>query len=103
MMTALFIRISRRFDCAENDLTTSATDEKEVRSSFRNVICAEGTAFLIFTMAARHICAGLCFASCRTVSAPRPVFAGIVLVRREWTRLLKAHLNTPKYQDHFAC
>ena len=110
-MPALFIRISRRFDCAENDFAASAMDEKDVRSSFKNVIWAAGTAFLISTMvfsafdgvrAARYICAGLCFASCRTVSAPRPVFPGTVLARREWTRLSKAHLRTPSYQDHFA-
>jgi len=44
---ALFTRTSRRWDCEVNWRAASAMEVKEVRSRFRILISAEGTAALI--------------------------------------------------------
>lgn len=74
--------MSRRSDLEVNVLAAFSIEEKSVRSRGRKVMFALGTADLMSWIAdsalegvraARKISFGLCFASCRTDSLPRPV------------------------------
>ena len=88
MTPALLTRISSRSDFARNWSAACLIEAKEVRSICRKVMLLFGTLCLISAMAAsalegvraaRKISLGDCFASCKTVSLPRPVLPVLLL------------------------
>ena len=81
-MPALLMRRSRRLERAVKSSAAALIEAKEVRSRWMKEILLLGTALVISAMAASALEAvraarktswGLCLASWRTVSFPRPV------------------------------
>ena len=93
-MPALLTRTSSLDDWLFIVSAAALMDSKEERSSGKKIMFASGDSFLRSAMASsalawvrapRKICCGWCFASCRTVSLPRPTFpAAEIELRHDW-------------------